>query len=187
MNVLLDIIGAVIILGLVILTVTTMNINLTKQSYKTNNTVQLQFEAIQLARIMEFDIYKTGYRVPKQKILVADTSNFKFRANLFDVAGDTNIVEYIVSKPLILPTRGPVYKQLTRKIGSDTLTINSNVARMYFQYYNSRDSALTCPVIGAKLDSIKSVKIYLTLETFDSLDSTFVGALYSKWIYPRNL
>lgn len=187
MSTMLDIIGSVAALGIIILMVTSMNVGLTKETYKTNNTMQLQFEAIQLARILEFDVYKVGYRAGSKKILSADSTNFKFKANLFDKANDTDVIEYKLMTPVIQVQTGPQYKQLVRMVNSDTLAINYNVSRFYFSYFTSRDSQLTTPITGAWKDSIKSIKIYLTLETFDSIDSTFVGALYSKWIYPRNL
>ncbi|TAK63838.1 MAG: hypothetical protein EPO24_03790 [Bacteroidetes bacterium] len=187
MNVMFDLIGSVIVLGIVVLIVLTMNINLTSMSYQTNNTMQIQFQAIQLSRIMEFDMYKIGYRVVNKKILKADSSNFSFRANLFDTSSDTDVVEYKLVTPQEPATSGPTYKMLIRKVNSDTLAINNNVSRFYFSYYTSKDSLLTPPISGSWLDSIKSVKVYLALESFDSLDSTFIGALYSKWIYPRNL
>jgi len=187
MSTMFDIIGSVVALGIITLMITTMNIGLTKETYKTNNTMQLQFEAIQLARIIEFDVYKVGYRSGKQKIINADSTSFKFRANLFDATGDTDVVEYKVMDPEEKPAKGPAYKRLIRKVNNDTLAINYNVLRFSLSYYTSRDSQLSVPVSGAWKDSIKSVKVYLTLESFDELDSTFIGAFYSKWIYPRNL
>ncbi|MBI3195044.1 MAG: hypothetical protein HYZ34_11365 [Ignavibacteriae bacterium] len=187
MSTMFDIIGSVVALGIITLMITTMNIGLTKETYKTNNTMQLQFEAIQLARIIEFDIYKIGYRTGKQSIVNADSTNFKFKANLFDMEGITDVIEYKLTDPEIKVKVGPTYKRLIRKVNDDTLAINYNVLKLNFAYYTGRDSQLSVPVSGSWKDSIKSVKVYLTLESFDELDSTFIGAFYSKLIYPRNL
>ncbi len=188
MNVMLDIIGSVLVIGILTLTIATMNAGLSTQTYKANNTMQLQFEAIQLARIMEFDVYKAGYKVSQSKrILTADSTSLKFLANLFDTEKDTNTVQYILSSTGEVYTKSPEYKKLVRKIGSDTLTINRNIRSLKFQYYTGSDVKLSTPVTGAWLDSIKSIKIDMTLESFNPLDSTFIAAVYSKWIYPRNL
>jgi hypothetical protein len=50
---------------------------------------------------------------------------------------------------------------------------------------------MTTPVTGAYLDSIKSIKVFLTLESPDPLGdeigTQYAYGYYEKWIYPRNL
>ena len=85
----------------------------------------------------------------------------------------------------------PYDKRLTRYENTTGVLINYSITRFVLSYYNSRDSLLAAPVTGSMLDSIKSVKIYLTIESPDPIgsDSTtaYASGFYSKLIYPRNL
>jgi hypothetical protein len=71
--------------------------------------------------------------------------------------------------------------------------INYSVTRFRLQYYNGNDSLLALPITGARRDSIKSIRVLLTLETPEPFDTSRIGgypyisAAYNKLVYPRNL
>src|SRR5216684_4249537 len=95
MSVMMDIIGSAVIVGMLILTIMGININMSSETYKSLTEFNLQTQAIQLSRILEFDLYKVGYRVSKPGIIaIADTSDLKFYTNLFNVTGKRDSVEY---------------------------------------------------------------------------------------------
>jgi len=193
MSVMLDIVGSSIIVGMLILTMMGININMSDETYKGLTEFNLHTQSIQLARIMEFDLYKIGYSITKPGIIsIADTARIKFYTNLFNVAGAKDSVEYNLAGNVPSSTN-PRDKALYRYENTTQVFINYSVTRFRLSYYNSRDSLLSAPVTGGMRDSIKSVKVFLTLESPEPFDvsryggSSYIGTYYSKWIYPRNL
>jgi hypothetical protein len=186
MSVMLDVIGAALLVGMLMLTILSVNMNMTLETYKSASDFHTQTEMIQLARILEFDLYKMGYWVTKPCIITADTSHLKFRANLQDVAGARDSVEYLLGTP-VTSSVNPRDKHLLRVENITHVSISYSVTRFQLTYYNTRDSVMTTPVTGAYLDSIRAIKVYMSLESPQPFDSSYSGAFYEKIIYPRNL
>ncbi len=187
MSIILDLIGAAVLVGMLMMTIMNVNINMSTETYKTTSEYHTQTESIQLARIMEFDMYKMGYGVTKPGVfIVAETSRVKFRTNLYNVSGANDMVEYLLGTPVTTSTN-PRDKHLLRDENSSRISISYSVTRFKLTYYNVRDSVMAAPVTGSLLDSIRSVRVYLTLESPEPFDSTYAGAYYEKLIYPRNL
>jgi hypothetical protein len=186
MSVMLDIVGAAVLVGMLMLTVMNININMNAETYRTATEFHTQTEMIQLARIFEFDVYKAGYGVAKPAIIAADSSHLKFRTNLLNVAGARDSVEYILGTP-VTTSPNPNDKHLLRIENVSTVSISYSVTRFKLMYYNGRDSVMATPVTGALLDSIRSIRIFLSLESPSLIDGSYAGANYEKLIYPRNL
>ena len=191
MSVMIDLIGAAVLVGMLMMTIMNANINMSTESYKATSDFHIQTEVIQLARIMEFDFYKMGYSVTKPGVIVAaETSHIKFKANLNNVfSGGSPVIdtiEYLLGTPNTLSIN-PHDKHLLRVENVTRGFISYSCTRFLLTYYNSRDSVIAAPVTGAMLDSIRSVKVYLTSESPQSFDSTYASAYYEKLIYPRNL
>lgn len=210
MSVILDIIGATLLVGMLMLSIMNINVNIIDETTKTSSALHIQNEGLQVARILEFDFYKMGYRAPKapatHKVTIADTSNIQFQAALFDSAmADTGRV-YTVQYLYIPPTPPVTHKDssthrygtLKRIVNGDTVVIDQNVTKFFLAYYDSLDNPMAIPITGTKLDTIRSVKVQLRFEAFVPFDtsstrfrragdSTYTGAYYQKWIYPRNL
>jgi hypothetical protein len=186
MSVMLDVIGAALLVGMLMLTILNVNMNMTLETYKSASEFHTQTEMIQLARIMEFDIYKMGYNVTKPCVIAADSTHLKFRANLQDVPGARDSVEYVLGTP-VTTSQNPRDKHLLRVENITHVSISYSVTRFALTYYNDRDSVIPTPIIGNMLDSIRAIKIYLALESPQPFDSSYAGAFYEKIIYPRNL
>jgi len=186
MSVMLDILGSFVLLGMLMLTVMSVNVNISTETYKSVSEFNTQSETIQLARILEFDIYKAGFNVPKPAIAIAETSRLKFYANLYNTPGRVDSIQYGLGE-LNGSSTNPYDKQLFRFENTAKVFINYSVTGFKFTYYDARDSMLTAPVTGTWRDSIRSIKVFLTLESPEPYDSKYAGAYYEKMIYPRNL
>jgi hypothetical protein len=195
MTVMMDIVFASIILGMMVLTIMNININMTHENWKGLVELNTQTEAIQLARIMEFDLYKIGYRVPlaaRPSIMVADSEHVRFKTNLGDMAGTIDIVEYGLGGS-VLNSKNPRDRMLFRIENVTKVYINYSVIGFRIGYYDSNNVKINTPITGAALNSIRSLRIMLKLESPEPFDTTYGGgcqyasAIYSKVIYPRNL
>ena len=161
MSVMMDIIGATVLVGMLMLTVMNININMNSETYRTATEFHTQTEMIQLARIFEFDVYKAGYGITKPAIVAADTSHLKFKANLQNVVGARDSIEYILGTP-VTSSPNPTDKHLLRIENVSTVSISYSVTRFRLTYYNARDSVMATPVTGVYLDSIRAIRIRLT-------------------------
>jgi hypothetical protein len=186
MAVMMDIVGAAVLVGMLMLTVMNININMNSETYRTATEFHTQTEMIQLARIFEFDVYKAGYRVAKPAIVAADTSYLKFRTNLLNVAGSRDSIEYILGTP-VTSSQNPSDRHLLRIENVSSVSISYSVTRFKLTYYNANDVKMTTPVTGTMLDSIRAIRIQLSLESPSLIDGSYSGATYDKLIYPRNL
>jgi len=193
MAVMMDIVGSLVLLGMVILMVMGININMSQETYKGLTEYNLHAQSIQLSRIFEFDFYKMGYSVSKPGIIaIADTSRIKFYSNLFNIAGRRDSVEYNLGS-VVPSSTNPRDRALYRFENTTQVFINFSVTRFKLSYYNGNDSLLGAPVTGALRDSIKSVRVYLTLESPEPFDTSrtggpsYISTFYQKLIYPRNL
>lgn len=205
MSVLFDIIGATLLAGMLMVIVMSINTSLVIETSETSAALNIQNEGLQVARILEFDMYKMGYRAPQapatHKISIADTSEIQFQSAIYDSSmldtGNVYTIHYLFTPPAI---PGPHhYGTLTRSLNGLPVAIDKNVVRFYLSYYDSVDNQFTpTPVTGAKLDSIRSVKIQLRFEAIVAVDtttkrfqrtgdSTYTGTYFQKWIYPRSL
>ena len=186
MSVMMDIVGATVLVGMLMLTVMNININMNSETYRTATEFHTQTEMIQLARIFEFDTYKAGYSVAKPAIVSAESTHFKFRSNLLNIAGRRDSIEYILGTP-VTSSQNPNDMHLLRIENVSTVSISYSVTQFNLTYYNASDSVLAFPITGARLDSIRSVRIKLKLESPSLIDGSYAGAYYEKLIYPRNL
>ncbi len=189
MSVIMDLIGSTVLVGTLILTILGINVNMNNEMMKSTAEFHTQTELIQLGRIIEFDLYKIGYDVSSsRKVITADSSRIKFKTNLWNTPGSVDSVEYILG-PHVASSANPRDRVLTRYENTTGVLINYSITRFRLTYYNGRDSMLATPVVGSLRDSIRSVRVYLTLESPEALgaDSVYASGYYSKLIYPRNL
>ncbi len=189
MSIILDLIGSAVLVGTLMMSILGVQINMTTETAKSTMEYHAQTEIIQLARIVEFDFYKIGYDVNSgRKIATADSTRLKFKTNLWNVAGATDSVEYILGG-YVTSSVNPRDRVLTRYENITGVLINYSITNFRLTFYNSRDSLLALPITGNRLDSIKSIRVYLTLESPMPLgdDSTYASGYYSKLIHPRNL
>src|SRR6266852_7995743 len=104
MAVFIDILGAMIIVGILMLSIFGMNLNLNQANYNKTFSLITQTNCVTLARMFEYDLLKIGYKVPKDSsvspprnisILAAKPDSLAFKADLRD-AGSVNTVRYYI-------------------------------------------------------------------------------------------
>ena len=71
MNTVMDILGSVIIAGMLLLLVLKLNLFMSESSYSSDTELRLQQNTKTLAEIMNSDFRKIGYQVDSTAILIA--------------------------------------------------------------------------------------------------------------------
>ena len=195
MGYLLDILGSVVIAGMIVLILLTVNINTTASSSIILFTTIEQRKIIDVSELIQYDFYKLGYRITDEKISVADSNEIKFYS---DIDNDTVIdsIHYYVgdttdygvgsSNHTTNPNDKPLYRQ---RNWQDSLLAEIPVVDFNLSYYDSLGNSLDYSSLtnsaGRKL--IKSIKIKITVESDEMYADEYRASEWKKKISPKNL
>jgi hypothetical protein len=192
MSSIIDMITAAVIFGVLALTVARVQSNINVSSYQNQYNVTVQTNAVELARQIEWDFTKIGHRVAGQKILLADTTEIRFVANL-DNLTTTNSVRYDVGdKSQCLTTSNLRDFPLFRIQDGKTVKQNWGLTSFRISYYGDANVKIPTPITSASdLARIHSIDIAFQLESPEPVisqrDTTWAAASWEKTIIPRNL
>jgi hypothetical protein len=186
MWVIIDIFGASIIAGIILVAIFGMNVNLDQATYNKTFTLITQTNAVTLARMIEYDFIKIGYHTSKPAIFAIKPDSISFMANLRNsstgTAADTNYVRYYVGPVAGLgSTKNPRDRMLYRVEDGKTIAANLGVTSLAFTYYDKDGLTTSIP------DSVKSINVVFTCESPYPVDTTYAASFWQKRIYPRNL
>ncbi|MEE9186738.1 MAG: hypothetical protein V3U10_01765, partial [Bacteroidota bacterium] len=84
----------------------------------------------------------------------------------------------------------PPYKKLFRKVNSNSPELIGNgIVDFRLQYFNAVGKPLTgfSPTESTTLDSIRSVRIQVKLQSIILADTIYGGTYWEKYISPKNL
>lgn len=156
-SVILDILGSMIIGGILLLTLFRMNDNATKNTYNFSGELGVQQNLVTSVEVLEYDFRKIGYcedpaklpRPEEDAILYADTSDIKFLTDLLvtpygstNPAGDgiLDTMEYRLGPTSELSgTPNPNDRLLYRIVNNETpRSVNLGITKFRVRYF--RDS-----------------------------------------------
>ncbi len=205
MNQLQDLIGSMIIGGIIILMLVSFNGNVMQsaaiQTFKTN----VQGNLTTVTDIMEYDFRKMGYRVSPTNdsaITYADTSKIVFKGD-FNNDGSIDTLQYYLDTVKASLTPNPSDKVLHRKLnGLTTQSFYVGISKFFLQYFDSADKPIAATPI-ASTSSIKSVKVAISIASRDRIfdpqlnrkstlgnpfiDTTYAGAYWERKVKPQNV
>lgn len=181
----LDIIGASIIGGILLLNLLKLNENVYAVDNATGHDVNLQVEVVNVANIVDGDFNKIGYCSDPMnmnddpKITLADTSSIKI---VFDVDkdGDYDTVYYFVSDlNLLSNTPNPRDRMLYRKVNSDIpFIVSNNITEFKFQYLGALYDTLSTPLASPGLATY--IKISFRVEDPFAYDQNYTEAFWRR-------
>ncbi len=156
-SVILDIMGSMIIGGILLLTLFRMNDNATRNTYNFSGELIVQQNLVTTVEVLEYDFRKIGYcedpfalpHPEKDAILFADTSRIKFLTDIMeppydDPHGDGVIdtVEYFLSSADIPGTPNPNDRMLYRIVNNETIRgVNLGVTKFRIRYFRDSSTA----------------------------------------------
>jgi len=184
MSVLIDIIGAAIIAGIIILSIFGLNVNLSMANYNKLFTLTTQTNTVALAQMMEYDMVKIGFHVPNPKssaVLAAKPDSIVFKADLNDSSTVNTVKYYLGSTSTLAFTKNPRDRMIYRVQDGVVTAMNLGVTSLSIAYYNV-DGQVT-----ARPDSVRSMLVKFTVESPVPVDTSYSTAFWEKKIYPKNL
>ena len=184
MSIIIDIVGSIILAGLLILTVNTGVADLNKTTYEQTYTLNTQTNMVTLARIIEHDFVKIGFRADDPVVLVADSQQLSFQSDLYN-DGSLETVTYSVGAPTDPPasaTENPrdfiLYRELS---GESPLGLSAGLVEFNLTYLDSTGAVTTSP------NEVDAIQVRMRLETEEPVDGDYLGVFWEKTFYPKNL
>ena len=186
MDTIIDLIGAAIIAGIVMVGIANINIYSSQVKFKSNSDLQLQENAKTLADILDNDMRKIGYGYSGTSIITADSQDIKFYADI-DSNNVVDQVEYVLSDTnSVSYTQNPEDRILYRIVNGDTSKGPSlGITKLRFTYKNLLGNVTTV------LDSIKYIKAEIWVESptkvYENGEEKYLFTYWELTINPRNI
>ncbi len=192
MNVIFDYIMAGIIFGILALTIARVHVTMSSTQYQNTYTVITQRNAVELARQIENDFLKMGYRVRGQTIFFADKDSIRFRVGYINNNKiDTPVVRYYIGRAIeSVNTPNPNDFPIYRRYDNDPpQRLNYGLTSFRMQYYNINNAEILTP--DDSLDKIRSVFVRFSTmgpePVISLIDTTYSAIGWQKLLIPRNL
>lgn len=197
-----DLIGSIIIGGIVLLMLLTFNGNVLQSAGVQTFNTTVQSNLTSVTEILEYDFRKIGYRVPlsiDNAIVAGDSSSITLKGD-FDNNGTLDVISYGVTKTKAVGSTNPKARILWRKVNAAPAdSFNVGITRFNLQYIDTQKNVYSNSItaIAGKISAIRiSVAVegkehflerktqYLT----DALNDTlYVGAYWERTIKPKNM
>ena len=186
---LLDIIGAAILGGIVILMVIGINLQITATSSDTLNNTLTQRDAVVSSQILEYDFYKIGYRISGEKIAIADSSEIKYYTDLDDDGTADTIYYYVGTTAEMSSTMNPNDKPIYRVENNDPPYISSVVTEFRLAYVDSAGKQLSYGSLNNAVQRgrIRGIETSLQFESSHTIDGDYQAVELERSIRPKNL
>ncbi len=188
MSTTLDLIVAAAIGGLLMLTILTLNANLTDTTYQSGQDIVVQSAVIDLAQRLEYDLRKAGYHAKSPKITHADSASLTFKADVAN-SGSVDTIAYTIGPASALTaTPNPNdFFLLRSRNGSGPDTLYYGLTYFALSYYDSTGALLPSPVSASNLPLIKGIYVQATVEAAVKYDSSYAKSYWEDAIFPKNL
>lgn len=185
----LDIVGSFLIGGLILLMLVNLNLSMSNSAAENLNTNISQGNLTSTTYVLEHDIYKAGYRIDGEKIVIADSTELKFYSDI-DNNGSKDSIHYYLGDPSQMyftfnPNDRLLYRVMnTEKAKSSIIVVDFNLS-----YYDSLGSKLNYSSLknSSERRKVKTIKVNMSVESADPIEGEYQGAEWKKNIIAKNL
>ena len=178
-NVILDIIGSIIIAGILMLSIFRVNNSSTEDLYKGSGNLVAQTNLATVVQILETDFRRIGYcadwkkiPVPTEAILNADSAGIRYLTDV-DKDGNVDTMYYYFDPITDIPgTPNPRDRFLYRVVNGETpVGVNLGVTQFSLEYFNALGSKLSFPISDPR--EIFTMQIDITVEDVAAYDEKY--------------
>lgn len=183
----LDIIGAMVIGGILLLTLFTINDNTVQNYFYYNADFILQRDLVDIILIVEGDLRRIGYCAdpdnlipPNKTILHADSNSIAFVTDL-QKAGKLDTIEYRVGTPSDLPgTINPRDIPLYRIINNNSLgkSVTGVVTEFHLVYYDALGDTILFPIVAP--GEIQTMELSIKVENAAAYNQNYSNAYWRQ-------
>lgn len=182
----LDLVGSMIIGGLLLLILFKLNDNATANTYNFSGEVTVQEDLVTTIEVLEYDFRKIGYCEnpynlvnPAVSILYADTSRIKFLTDE-DFDGTPDTLEYYLGPASELTgTPNPNDRKLYRVVNGVPSGANLGITQFHISYFNALGHFMTTPITTIPT-GVQSMKIDIKVESTAAYDEQYGYAFWRQ-------
>ncbi len=184
----LDLAGSYIIGGMVVLMIAMLNTHVVSSSINVTNENIAQGNLKAVKDVINSDFYKIGYWLNSQSIAQADSDKIKFYSDLDNNGIIDTVYYYPGTTSQLTSTKNPNDKPLYRKVNNNLLTLIA-ATKFKLAYYDSLGRQLDYVSLSSQTqrDFIRSVQVYLKVESSEPNDNVYQGAEWLGKVTPKNL
>lgn len=185
---LLDIVGSVIIGGLILLILFRLNNSATANLYNSYSEATVQQSIVSVVQVLESDFRKIGYCKdwnkipdPTKAILYADTSKFVFITDI-DNDGNVDTLDYYLGPTSALSnTPNPRDRLLYRVVNNETpKSANVGLTEFKITYFNSLGDTIKTLPLTSNTGQIHTIQIDVETQNSEAIDSTYVTSFWRQ-------
>lgn len=182
MTTLLDILGSVVIGGIILFLMINFSVFQSSTSSSSDANLQIQQNAKTLAEMLSYDLRKIGYNYSANPLITAESKKISFHADI-DRDGIDDIVTYLISDStqaeLTEKSNDILLMRIINEDSSSGPTLGLIDAK--FSFFDS------VHVITSDLAKIKYIKTELWIESIYPVDNKYPFTYWEMTINPRNL
>jgi hypothetical protein len=188
MQVVYDVIGSMIIGGIILLMLLSFNSSVMEGSaVQTFNSI-VQTNMTSLTDMIEYDFRKMGYRVGSihdSAIVYADSNNIVMKGD-FDNNGSVEQISYSFDPKKKSGHVNPRSRVLTRIANGTPQSINLGLTRFRLAYYDAADQLIQQNPVKVP-STIRTIRLAMNMESTSPYDTTYAGGTWERSITPKNL
>jgi len=186
----IDIMGSIVIGGIILLMLLSFNSGLVEGSAVQTFHSIVQSNLASLSDIVEYDFRKMGYRVGTiidSAIVIADKDEIVIRGDIDD-NGTVEQIRYTFDTKKKTGYPNPRAGILFRQVNNGPVeSINIGLTRFELAYYDTNDLLIKKNHPVEFPSTIRSVRLEMTIESTSPYDTTYSGATWERTIAPKNL
>lgn len=192
MSSMIDMVGAAILFGVLILSVARVQGNLNTTLAQNTFNITTQTTAMGLARTIEYEISKAGYNVTGLRVTYADSTKITFRGGMAYGAAPDSITYEIGGQDST--TMNPNDYRFIRTVHSSTpISQRLGMTEFKITYYDTSGVKMATPVTGTNRLAIRGINIRFRVESAEPVTDASTGlsnynaVTWEKLTFPRNL
>lgn len=178
-NTILDIIGSIIIAGILMLSIFRLQSSSTEDLYRGTTNLNAQTNLATIIQILETDLRRIGYcadwqkiPIPTQAILYADSSSIRYLTDTDNNETLDTLYYYFDSVKDIPQTPNPRDRFLYRIVNNESpADVNMGITQFKMEFYNALGTKLNFPISDPR--EIYSMQIDITVEDVSAYNENY--------------
>ena len=185
-NVILDILGSIVIFGILMLTLFRISESAAENTYKGSGDLITQQNLASIIQVLEYDLRKIGYcadwkkiPAPNLSILLVDSTKIKFLTDLDEDGNMDSLFYYLGPTSELTNTPNPRDRFLYRVANNEApVGVNLGVIQFSLSYFNSLGNPLDFPI--SVPGEVHSMEIKIAVEDVDAYNQEYSTAYWRQ-------
>lgn len=182
---LMDIIGSMIIGGIILMNLANLNSNISNNSYFYGSNKNAQVDIVIVASMIDRDFNLIGYNgnynmlMNDSTIIFGDTSSIQFLSDIDNNGSFDTVYYYVSNTDALAHTPNPRDRILYRKINSQpTKIIGNNVTEFRLEYFDGLMNKIPSPINFNP--NVNFIRIAFRVESSFPINDLFADAIWRR-------